>query len=768
MSKLTPRRLGALLLVVLAMLTGVCLFTLQPPAPQPTSAPNTAFSAARALADARVIGDRPHPIGSASAAHVRDYLRDRLTALGGTVTRSTATVAVERTRPPAMVGTVHDLYARFTGVHPTGRVLLVAHYDSVPAGPGASDDAANVAAVLEIVRALRAKGPQRNEVDVLFTDGEETGLLGSRAFVSERKADPRHTVVLNLEARGVSGPSVMFESGQRNSGLLSALGTAGRPVATSLADEVYRFLPNDTDLSTFKHAGFTGLNFAFVDGSVRYHTAGDTPARISAASVQHQGSDVLAVAGVLAAQDLRTLGSRHDTYFSVPGTVVHYPQALGPYFSVLSALGYAATVWYACRRGVRRRGVLLAAGTFPLALVAVALLGVACWALVRGVHPGYGDFPTGDSYRPLGLRVAWVVLAGTVVLGWGVLLRRRVGATQLALGVWGWFAVLAVVTGFLTPGASYLLTWPLLIGCVGLCAALRGARGDDGWCAVGASVAALPACVLLIPPVVLIFPTLGLSLAAAPMVCTALLVATALPLTALLPRRVGAGITLLALATSLAITLSVLPADGFDGAHPQQTSLSYVWDADSRTGYWVSADAAPPSWTRRKSGTDRHDLQDTFATFPPIPPGSAARRADDVAPTAPTVTITPAPAGPHGERTVRVHIAMPAGTSYVSVSADVSSAAVASARVLGATVAPSTTRQARQSPWTWGFVVWTVPADGIDVFLRVHGGARLPLRVTSYRQGLPPGTDPMPKELTWSTWGSALTDVTAAGRTVRI
>jgi Zn-dependent M28 family amino/carboxypeptidase len=91
-------------------------------------------------------------------------------------------------------------------------VLLVAHYDGVGAGPAASDDGAGSAALLETMRALRArKQPLAHDIMVLFTDGEEAGLLGAAAFVREHPWAKDVAVILNFEARGTSGRSFMFE-----------------------------------------------------------------------------------------------------------------------------------------------------------------------------------------------------------------------------------------------------------------------------------------------------------------------------------------------------------------------------------------------------------------------------------------------------------------------------------------------------------------------------------------------------------------------------
>ena len=82
--------------------------------------------------------------------------------------------------------------------------MLAAHYDSVAACPGPSDDGAAVAAMLESVRALLTVDLLRNDLVLLITDGEEDGLLGAAAFAPKYPLADRRAVVLNWEAR--AGP----------------------------------------------------------------------------------------------------------------------------------------------------------------------------------------------------------------------------------------------------------------------------------------------------------------------------------------------------------------------------------------------------------------------------------------------------------------------------------------------------------------------------------------------------------------------------------
>ena len=110
--------------------------------------------------------------------------------------------------------------ATLPGNDSTGSVVLAAHYDSTFGMPGAADDKASVAAMLETARALVSAGPLRNDVIVIFTDGEEAGLLGASSFVAEHPLADRGGVILNWEATGNAGPSVMFETTSGNAELI--------------------------------------------------------------------------------------------------------------------------------------------------------------------------------------------------------------------------------------------------------------------------------------------------------------------------------------------------------------------------------------------------------------------------------------------------------------------------------------------------------------------------------------------------------------------
>jgi Peptidase family M28 len=289
----------------------------RPPVAAPASAPLTEFSAERAMTHLLAIAQRPHPIGSTEHDRVRDYLVAQLSNLGLDPQIQNATGVGTRY---ADAGRVQNILARMPGRQSGGRaVLLVAHYDSVEAGPGAADDGAGTAAILETVRALRAGAPLLHDIIVLFTDGEESDLLGAAAFVREHPWAKDAAMVLNFEARGTSGRSLMFETGPGNLDAVRVLRTIPGVTAGSMFTTIYRTMPNDTDLSELALLGTPALNFAFGDGADRYHTSHDDVAHLDIGSLQHHGQQALALARAFANGALPRQRTEDAVFFDLPG-----------------------------------------------------------------------------------------------------------------------------------------------------------------------------------------------------------------------------------------------------------------------------------------------------------------------------------------------------------------------------------------------------------------------------------------------------------------
>jgi Zn-dependent M28 family amino/carboxypeptidase len=95
--------------------------------------------------------------------------------------------------------------AEIPGADPALRdevVILGAHFDSVAAATGATDNATGSAAMMEAMRILRAiDAKPRRTIRIALWGGEEEGLLGSRAYVKEHFADPATMVLKPAHAK---------------------------------------------------------------------------------------------------------------------------------------------------------------------------------------------------------------------------------------------------------------------------------------------------------------------------------------------------------------------------------------------------------------------------------------------------------------------------------------------------------------------------------------------------------------------------------------
>src|SRR5689334_1682251 len=258
-----------------ALIVCLTVYRQQPPDAVSADAPADVFSSGRAMKHLRAIAVAPHPIGSQAQANVREYIRSVLDQQGVQPEYQKTTVAREF-NGETVVADVQNIVARLPGTDAASDpILLAAHYDSVPNSPGASDDGSGIVILLETLRALRAGPLLKKSVIFLFTDGEEIGLMGSKAFVDHHPWAQHVDLVLNFDARGSGGPMFMFETSGANKRLIDGFArVAQHPFASSLMYAIYRLLPNSTDLSTFKQAGMSGMNFAFIDGISRYHTPG--------------------------------------------------------------------------------------------------------------------------------------------------------------------------------------------------------------------------------------------------------------------------------------------------------------------------------------------------------------------------------------------------------------------------------------------------------------------------------------------------------------
>ena len=526
--------LGSLLL---ALALGVT--ALQTPSPRGLQTPATAFSAARAMVDVREIARRPHPVGSAEHDRVRDVLIGRMAALGLNPAIQSGPLSPEAVARlgdwAGAASPVGALAANLVGVLP-GRdpaapaVLLMAHYDSAWDSPGAADDSTGVAAVLEAVRVIRARGVADRSLIVLLTDAEELNLDGARIFFSDHPLRDRIGAVVNLEARGGGGRAMMFETGPGNAETIALFTRAARradggATSNSLAVLVYELMPNGTDFTIPRARGVAGVNFAFIGRPAQYHSPTSTPDALDQGSVQHIGSLALEATDALLRAPSLPVATQNRVYADVLGRVfLSQAPATGWVLLGLTGALFALAFWgarHATRLTAAEVGRGLLSGLWALSAGLVLTQAVR---LLAG--PLSSRAESADAYYVLLRRLPWmeagtgltVLAVGLVVLAGREAVGRRVlagvvavaallatilggfnpiviGAAVVALGlgwwsqgaprtVWGgWLGLVALIglVGVLVqavaPEAAFLFVWTALLAALAAAAsALVGAR----------------------------------------------------------------------------------------------------------------------------------------------------------------------------------------------------------------------------------------------------------------------------------------------------
>lgn len=632
---------------------------------------------------------------------VRDYIVGQLAALGLKAQIQSTTAVGTRYQS---AGRVQNIIAWMPGSNSNGKALLIAvHYDGVPAGPAAADDAAGCAALLETLRALRArKQPLANDVIALFTDGEEAGLLGAAAFVREHPWAKDVAFVLNFEARGTTGRSYMFETGPGNRDAVNMLRAARDVTAGSMFTTVYRALPNDTDLSEFAVLGHPALNFAFADGVDRYHTSHDDVAHLNPGSLQHHGNQMLALAERIGREPLPRPTTGDGVFFDFPVLgLVLYPVGLAV---PLAILAFVLTIVVVRQEA---KGAVIGAGMVLIAVVLSAALGSV--VRLRGPAEWSGIYASAIALLVIALNIAIYVVATR----WSSALHAG------ALIVW---LVLAIVSSVFAAGVSYLFTWPLLFAL----AAARSRHVVAEWIAAAVTLMMLAGLGYAVAAVMLGVSGMGaIALAVVASLVTWLL----LPL---LQRAMmttpWSGVVACAAAAAILIVIGVVTVRP-SAEHPTPTSLVYV--ENSGTGEaWLGSFGARDAWTRSALGTIGTAPGWTAMVhgFGGPMMGRQVQRAAIGAPTAALLRDTLI----DGARRVVFRVNVPAGTTSLMMHA--SGAPVVRTAIDGRVV--DTTRFRRRSS-EWVMQYWAVSDSGAVISLAIPVGGHIAVDLAASRPGLP-------------------------------
>jgi hypothetical protein len=697
----------------------------------------TQFSSGRALEYLKALTTKPHPIGSPEEGAVRDYIFQELSRLGLDPAVQRTTAVNEEWGDAIVAGKVQNIVARLKGTDNSKAVMLVAHYDSVPNGFGASDDGTAVAALLEVARALKAGTSLKNDVIFLFTDGEECGLLGAKAFVNEHPWAKDVGIVANFEARGNSGPVYMFETSPENGWLIKQFSeSAPRPFASSLMYDIYRMLSNKTDFTSFRAAGLQGFNFAFIGGQTHYHTRLDSYEEVDERSLQHHGANALALVHHFGELNLNQTRGADAVYFDLLGeTLVHYSKGwVVPLMLFAYILLFVVLLLGLRRKQISVSGMAFGFLTFLLNLICSVAIVSLIWMLVRGFDRESIWMPESGPYEGDIYVIGFVLLTLAITSAVYLLLSRKISLPNLMAGALLWWVIAATLSGLLLQGGSYLFVWPLLFTLVGWGVVFvtdSPAANSTKRQPLLLSLCALPGVIFFTELAHALTLGFGVNVAVLIVILEIFLLGLLLPHLDFLSAKFKWWLPGTLALIGVALLAAACAADKFDRRHPKPNSIFYALNADENKAAWISLDEQTDKWTSQfiPPGTGKSAV----AAYVPRSSGDFLNAQAPVAQLASPLVELLGDETSNGVRKLRLHLASPRQAQVFGLYLD------KNASVLAATVEgkPIAVRQNHEQGEGWGLRYYGLEPQGIELTLEVRSSSPLGIAVTDTSYGLP-------------------------------
>jgi len=572
-----------------------------PPEPAPADASPLVFSAERALNHIKVMCRKPHFIGTPEHSRVRKYIADTVKELGLKVEIQTATV-LDNSRRSITAAKVHNVIATLKGTGSSKGVLISGHYDSMLHTPGAADDGSAVGAMLETARALTKSPPLKNDIIFLFSDGEEEGLMGAKAFVNQHPLIKNVGVVFNLEARGNKGTSVTFEVSNENGWIMKEYTKAiPFPFAASIMYEIYKLMPNDTDFTAFKKAGYSGFNAAFIDGYVNYHSATDKPANLNLSSLQHHGSYILNFAKHFGNLNITETKEKDVVFFNPIGHwLLVYPGWLNLPLVISISLLFLIYIVTGIKTGhLTFKGIIGGFFLYVGSAIVITFLSALIQSGIKILYPHYSHFYSHNFYNIHYYFYVFIGIATALFSLFYVLLYKKIKNENFQAGAIVFFIILMILLYIKMPTAAYLVIYPIAFVLLAGIATHSLKWREDNKPVLYSLIylfAALPAIALFTPLIRMLFITFSLNKGFISSLVTVILLGFLIP-------QLKAAYKLNRYI--LPIIAGLVALAGFTGGHitslpnetqPLQTSVVYCLDQDHQKALWVSKYLEPDDW----------------------------------------------------------------------------------------------------------------------------------------------------------------------------
>jgi hypothetical protein len=438
-----------LVLIILVIVTYVTVTQVLPPPPLPASVPADDFSAERAIRHIQAIAAQPRPTGTSAYEAAADYVLDQMVKMG-----------FETETQPSQG--LRNTIGWIKGDTSSDIVLLTAHLDSTPLGPGATDDASGVAVLLETARALISGAPLHNTVMFLFTDAEESGLRGAKAFINDFPMAKDVSIVIGLDAGGISGPDCLSGISANNGWLIRQLARAKNSYILGNSAVIALAVTNTDFTLAFQNAGFSGYSFNLY-WDPRIHTPEDNIENLNPSSIQDQGNHALSLARHFGKLDpLGDPGEPDAIFFSVLRLlVVTYPStwAISLAAAVMGIL-CSVLVYGLKQKALTWAGMGYGAFTLLVGLIIAPLSGFLLGTWISDISSRVADRALKQPLQACIL----VLLALALTMTWYYWSQRikNVSLPDLTMGALILLAVAMLGTSIAFSAISFTITWPLL------------------------------------------------------------------------------------------------------------------------------------------------------------------------------------------------------------------------------------------------------------------------------------------------------------------
>lgn len=584
---------------------------------------NVEFSKEKALANLKIISQKPHFVGAPNHKEVQDYIVSQLRKLGLDVEIQQQLGINQKWHSATQA---QNIIAKIKGSTNGKSLLLLTHYDSNPhSSLGASDAGSGVVTILEGLRVyLETHQKPKNDIIILISDAEEIGLNGADAFVNHHPWAKNIGLVLNFEARGSGGPSYMLlETNGGNSKLIKEFLKASPtyPVANSLMYSIYKMLPNDTDLTVFREDGhINGFNFAFIDDHFDYHTVQDSYERLDQNTLMHQASYLLPLLNYFANTDLSQLNSKDDlVYFTFPIVkMISYPFSWVTPLVIIAFILFILLCLYGLMQGrLTLKGLGIGFIPLLLSLFLSAIIGIFGWKLLLIIHPQYRDILHGFTYNGYDYIIAFTALVFALTYYIYNVYKKKQSILNLSIApIFLWLVINILIAIYLKGSGFFII--PVYFALSGLAIELLSKDKEKNW-VIAHSLLALP-LLLILSPLVKMFP-IGLGLKNIFISCVFIVLMMGLLVPVLARFRTKRILVFVGLAVSVVLFINASLNSGYSINQRKPNSILYVYDADTQKAYYTTYNEKLDDFTEqflgknpKKGGIDSKTTASKYGT----------------------------------------------------------------------------------------------------------------------------------------------------------